>query len=152
MIGHLRRKTVTPTLDTNAYADGDQVSTLQTVDGLFTPRGEGELVLVTVLDKANQKVALDLFFFDASVTLASDNDAFTVSDSDMESCIGVVNIAAADYDSVGSASGFATVAPPRGIMLSRAAGGRLRFAIVSRGAPTYAVSSLVFNFTSEARE
>ena len=152
MIGNTRRKTVTPVLDTSAYADGDQVSTLQTIDGLMSPRGEGELVLVTVLDKANQKVALDLFFFDGSVTVAADNAAFTITDTDMESCIAVVNVLASDYDAVSTTNGFATVAVPRGIMLSRAAGGRVYMAIVSRGTPTYAAASLVLNLTTEARD
>ncbi len=74
-IGVLRKVTITPTVDTAAYAAGDQVSTLQTVDRLFPPRVGGEIVLITVLDKGIQSSPLDLFFFSRSVTVAADNAA-----------------------------------------------------------------------------
>ena len=151
-VGRFRRATVTPVLDTNAYADGDQVSTLQTISDILPDHQAGEIQLITVLDKANQKVALDLFFFDSSsVTLAADNAAFTVSDSDMENCVGVVNVAAADYDAVSTTNGFATISINFPIQPRNGNGGDIYMAIVSRGTPTYAASSLVFGFVAESR-
>lgn len=150
-IGIHRRVTLTPTLDTNAYADGDQVSTLQTLSRILPPRVGGEIKLVTVLDKANQKVALDLFFFKAAVTVAADNAAFTISDADMDHCLGVINVLAADYDAVSTTNGLATVAVNFPIVFSTA-NDVIYVAIVSRGAPTYAASSLTIAFVSESRE
>lgn len=146
-----RRITLTPTLDTNAYATGDQVSTLQTLSGLMPDHGAGEIKQIVMLDKAKQSAALDLFFFDSSsVTLASDNSAFAISDADMLNCIGVVNILSTDYDVIGSTSSIATITVPF-MVQPRGNGPTIYMAIVSRGTPTYAASDLVFQFFAEAR-
>ncbi len=151
-IGVLRKITVTPTVDTAVYAALDQVSTLQTLDRLFPPRRGGEIVLITVLDKGVQSVALDLFFFSGSVTVAADNAAFTISDTDMEKCLGVVNVLAADYDAVASANSIATIQLKFPIVFNTA-NDRLFMAIKAIGAPDYVgASDLVINLTAESRE
>jgi len=150
-IGELRRITVTPTLDTAAYAAGDQISTLQTINRALSPHG-GEIILITVLDKAAQSNPLDLFFFKSTVTVAADNAAFTITDAHMLECIGVVNILAADYDAVGSASSFATVQLKFPIMFSNGSD-KMFMAIVARtSGPDYDADSLVFSFVTEGRD
>lgn len=158
----MRRVRVTPTLDTSAYATGDQVSALQTVNELLSADGMGSrLSLITILDKAKQKSALDLFFFDRVVTVAADNAAADMTDADMINCMGVVNILATDYDDTASNS-FATVNinfPMKHEGSGQVALGtpiiprhRVYMAIVARGAPTYAASDLVITLTSETDE
>ena len=137
----------TPTLDTGAYAAGDQMSTLQTVD-MADPLYGCHLASVTVLDGASQSLPLDIFFFDRSVTVAADQAASSFSDADMVFCLGVVNILAADYDA-NAANSIATVAiTPQMPLISNGRGRRIYVAYVTRGAPTYAAGSLVFSFNT----
>jgi hypothetical protein len=143
----LKRWQVTPALDTNAYAAGDQVSAIQQAQ-VCDPIFGGELMTVTVLDKAAQKSALDIFFFDRSVTVAADNAAASFSDADMEFCLGVINVLAADYDD-SAANSIATVNPnPILPLVPKNHGRNVYFAIVSRGTPTYAAGSLVLSFVT----
>lgn len=140
------RQQVTPTLDTSAYATGDQMSTIQQVD-ISAMKFGTELITITVLDKASQSQALDIFFFEKSVTVAADNAAAAFSDADMEFCLGVVNVLAADYDSAGANNTIATVnLVPSMPLLSFTHGANIWFALVSRGSPTYAAGSLVLSF------
>lgn len=144
----MARQQFTPVLDTSAYAAGDQMSTLQKVDIGGTLVG-CELITVTVLDKAAQSQPLDLFFFEKSVTVAADQAAFTISDADMEFCLGVINILAADYDAVSTTNTFATVNPsPQLPLLSFTHGADIWVALVTRGAPTYAAGSLVISLVA----
>jgi hypothetical protein len=146
----IRRRQVTPTLDTNAYADGDQVSTLQTLRVSSSGRVGTELKLITILDKTLDKAPLDLFFFDRSVTVAADNAAASFSDADMVFCLGVVSIVAGDYDD-NAANSFATVAV-NFPLIAADGGDTIYFAIVARGAVTYAASDLVFSFVAVMEE
>lgn len=74
------------TTATTAYIDGDQLGTLLTLTSI----GAGIISSAQLVDKAKIIGAVDLFLFNASVTLAADNAAFTVSDADMLNCIGVI--------------------------------------------------------------
>lgn len=134
----------TPVLDTNIYAADDQMSTLQTVTFQNPVRG-AELTQIEVLDKAKQSVALDLYFFKNSVTLAADNAASSISDTDMQECISVVNIATGDYDA-DAANSVATVQLNPGLALRGAnpKSAVVYVALITRGGtPTYAAGSLV---------
>jgi hypothetical protein len=146
----IRRYQVTPALDTNAYASGDQVSAIQAVRVLSASRVGGVIKLITVKDNVLQKSGLDLFFFDRSVTVANDNAAASFSDADMVFCLGVVNVTSADYDD-NAANSFATVAVDFPAIASDA-GATIYMAIVARGAPTYAATSLVISITAEIEE
>lgn len=147
----LIRKQIEPTLDTSAYADGDQVSTLQTLP-LMQGSFDGTLASVTVLSKTQDKAPLDLFIFDRSVTVAADNAAASISDTDMEFCLGVINVAAADYDDIGSVNSIATIAPTAGLPVKADVSPNLYVAIISRGAVTFAATdlSIWFNCWVEA--
>lgn len=141
------RAQITPTLDTSAYAANDQVSTIQTATFHF-PVWNTLLTQVVVVDKAAQKSALDLFFFTDSVTLAADQAAASISDADMAAySIGVVNILAADYDDT-AANSVATVVPNLRLRGSNPKTGDIYVAVVSRGTPTYAATSLVISLTA----
>ena len=149
----LRQVTVTPTLDTSAYASGDQVSTLQTINGLVPQSGVGaKLTMVRITDKAAQKSALDLVFFRESVTVSADNAASAISDADMAKAYGVINILPADYDDDSTGNSIATVAPVAPLFMQGVGGGvrgRVWMAIIAKGAPTYAASDLSIELTAE---
>jgi hypothetical protein len=85
----------TPTISTSpAYTSGDVLGGLQTLtDAARESGGSGIVQSITVLDKTQaQRAAMDILFFDQSVTVASDNNAVAMSDGDMANCIGVVSI------------------------------------------------------------
>ena len=151
MARQVRRFQVSPTVDTAVYAANDQVSTLQRLKIATAMRRGGDIKLITVMDAGLQKSALDLFFFDRSVTVAADNAAASFSDADMAFCLGVVNILAADYDD-NAANSIATVAIDFPVM-SFTADAFLYMAIVSRGTPDYvAATDLVISVTLVVEE
>lgn len=103
----------TPAVSANsAYTAADQVGGLNLLDQVtLTDRGVSLLQSVSVTDKASQKKALTLFFFDDVPTIASiDNGAFDLTDAQMAlSCLGFVLIPAANYQD-SSSNSIATVA------------------------------------------
>jgi len=144
----VKRYQVTPMIATGAYTAADQVGALQLlpISGSYGSK----LLTVTVLDRAQQRSALDLFFFDRTVTLAADDAAFTVTDADMAFCIGVVSVLTADYDDVAAVSSIATVALNPCLAIPGSLDENVYLAIVARGAPTYgAVNGLVLSFSYE---
>ncbi len=88
------RISVTPTISTSAYASGDCIGGLQTLSNAARiSGGSGIIQSILVLDKTQaQRAAMDLLFFDRSVTVAGDNAAVAMSDADMAYCLGVVPI------------------------------------------------------------
>jgi hypothetical protein len=65
-------------------------------------------------------------------------------------CLGVVSIVAGDYDD-NAANSFATVAV-NFPLIAADGGDTIYFAIVARGAVTYAASDLVFSFVAVMEE
>lgn len=91
------------------YSAGDAVGGKQTLAGAARESG-GKVVLqsLVIIDKANQKKALTVLFFDSdpSVATITDNAAFAFS-TDISKCVGKLDIVAGDYttiDSIGVAS------------------------------------------------
>lgn len=102
---------VVPVITAGAYSLGDAIGGRLAFDGATAGAGEtGVLEMVRIVDRAQQNVALDLVFFDQAFTSIVDNLAFAPSDADLENCLGVVNIAAADYFNF-STNAVAVVAP-----------------------------------------
>jgi hypothetical protein len=85
---------VTPTISTSAYTSGDCIGGLMTfANAARISGGSGIIQSILVLDKTQaQRAAMDLLFFDRSVTVAGDNAAVAMSDADMAYCLGVVPI------------------------------------------------------------
>ncbi len=97
--------TVTPTVSASPdYSIGDAVGGKQTLTSAARVSG-GKVVLqsLTLIDKANQKKALTVLFFDSDPTAATitDNSAFVFSTA-ISKYIGRVDIAATDYVTVDS--------------------------------------------------
>jgi len=90
--------TATPTITAGAYSLGDAVGGKLTFTGLFNAAYcGGVLTNVTISDKSQQMVALNLWLFNQDFTATADNALFDPSDADLLNCIGVVKVAVADY-------------------------------------------------------
>lgn len=86
------------TTGTTAYTAGDQVGNQFTIAGAARASGGGGTIVgVQLVSAADIIGAFDVVFFDSSVTLASDNSAFAISDADALKIVGLVQLAGA-YD------------------------------------------------------
>jgi len=139
---------VTPTIDTSAYSDGDHLGTLHTITIGSGWVGLATLVSVTVLDKAKQSSAMDIIFFNASPTIASsDNAALDFTDAEAEKIIGHVSIAASDYVTLNSNT-VACTGLASAISLKSATEGVLYAILKSSGTPTYVgTTDLIVTYT-----
>lgn len=146
---------VTPTLDTNAYVTGDRLGAIHTLMGVVrSAEANGALGAtlqsLTLIDDADQKAAIDLLFFNSSPTVASaDNAAISITDAEMEKCIGRLNIAAADYATITAGGSGNAVATLRnlGMVLNPGPTSTAVYVVaVIRGSATYAASSLTFKY------
>mgnify|MGYP007071572752 CR=1 FL=1 len=159
---------VTPTLDTNAYASGDRLGSIQTITnpfrsihrandlpvasaggGTVQPRN-GRVILseVTLLDQAKQSQPIDLLFFDSSPTVASaDNAPIDISDAEMAAkFIGSVSIGSTYVALAGN-----SVSTDRNLnMLLKqnpsATDNNIYVVAVIRGSATFTASSLIFSY------
>lgn len=137
--------TITPTVDTNIYASGDQIGVANELPNMCDSSGSDTLTIqdVIVLDKAKQKAAFDILFFNDSPTLASaDNAALSITDAEMAAkFIGRVSVAAADYKDTASNSDMTRT--NIGLLVKGAGAGRrsLWCVLQSQGTPTYTSAS-----------
>lgn len=147
-MAHLRSSskiiTISPTVDTSAYSSGDVISTVQTItDAVLSTKGTAILQSLAILDKSNQKAAIDLVFFNEAPenSIGADNAAYGLNDADISKVIGRISVAAGDYVSSGTNNAEATV-KAIGLLLQSIAGSKnLYMAIIARGAATYEAAS-----------
>lgn len=138
-----------PVLTVHAnYATGDYVGTsgvpIVIPEAARVNGGSGRFKSIMIIDKANAKVAGELWFFDDTITPPADSAAWSITDADAMKCIGVVAIGASYYASALNAVaqdhtnniGFKCALTSRNIYAC----------FVTRGAPTYADGDLVFRF------
>ncbi len=79
------------TIATTAYTANDQLGTiLSFTSAVASSGGSGVINGINVLDEGDVMAAFDIVFFRATVTLASDNAAYAVSDADMRLACGIV--------------------------------------------------------------
>lgn len=106
--------TITRPSDTNVYASGDVICDSTSSPTIITfsscarsSGGSGIINAVTLIDSANQSTTLDgdLFIFDTTVVMDNDNAAFTPSDSELATCIGVVSFLGANSKAGDATSG-----------------------------------------------
>ena len=140
------RISVTPTIDTGIYATGDCIGGLmEFTNAARVSGGSGIVQSILVLDKTQaQRAAIDLLFFDRTVTVAGNNVVVAMSDGDLAYFLGLVSIG--PYNTVwpgtplNSASTLMNVGLP--FVLS---GTSIFVQAVVRATPTYiGVSDLVF--------
>lgn len=144
------RISVTPTVSTTpAYTSGDCVGGLMTFSGAVrVAGGSGIVQSILVLDKTQaQRAAMDLLFFDRSVTVAGDNAPVAMSDGDMANCLGVVPIG--PYNTAWPGTPLNSISTVLNVGLPIVCNGTdLYVQAVVRATPTYvATNDLVFILT-----
>ena len=81
--------TITPTLDTNAYADGDVLFTTEAIANAVRNSGESCILQsIHVLDKGDQGIDFELVFLDEDVDLGTINAAIDISEANAAKIIG----------------------------------------------------------------
>ena len=135
--------TLTASLDTSAYADGDVLfDTQELTNAVRTSGGVVILQSITVLDKDDQGAEMDLVFLDANTSLGTENAAVTIADADAEDILGIVNVST--YTDLVN-SQIATVTGI-GLEMKADASTSLWVAGITRGTPTYTAAGLIIKF------
>lgn len=136
---------VTPTVDTSAYAAKDNIGGLQTLSLIgCNNKRRGKITSVVLTDKSDNAAEYDILTFSSiPVGTFTDQAAVDPSDSDLLRMNPVINLASTDHFSfndngISSLSGLKS----NGIAyVTSSLPGTLYAAIVSRGTPTYTSSS-----------
>lgn len=82
------------TTATTAYTAGDQVGTQFTIaNAARASGGTGRIVSVVLMDETDIIGPYDVVFTRSSITLASDNAAYAISDTDAAAIVGVAQLA-----------------------------------------------------------
>jgi hypothetical protein len=141
---------VTPTLDTNAYADNDVLfNSVEIPNAVFAKGRSATLISITGHDKDDQAIAMDLLFSQAALTLGTINAAVDISDANLAAGVplGHRRIATGDYLDLVNGQTITHLVSP-GLVLEAAATTRsLYVAGINRGGtPTHAANGLVLNF------
>jgi hypothetical protein len=136
--------TVTPVLDTAAYASGDLLFDSAEVANAVRANGYTAILQsITIIDKADQGVAFTLLIANAATDFGTLNGAPDPDDTEAATVIGHVPVATGDYIDLGGAK----VACIRNIGLLLKAGAATTSLYVAgvngTGTPTYAASDLV---------
>jgi len=128
----------TPMVDivigTGAYTINDALGGLVEID---VPKN-GVIMGVVIVDRDSEEDALDIIFFDRSVTVAADHDPAAYSDDDLQFCLGQIKVVAGDYGTF-AANSLATV-DNQGFAYETTSG-HLFFQCVTRATPTYTAAS-----------
>lgn len=144
-MGRLVNFSASLTVDTNAYASGDNVGGKLTITGV-PPRGI--IRRVTLTDLAVQGADLDLIVFteNPSGTTFTDNGAMDIADADITKIAGKL---ALTTDTAFADSGITEDAGTRDLEYQLTSGTTLYCALISRGTPTYAASDLTLRLVIE---
>ena len=79
------------TTATTAYSVNDQAGAIMEMTGVVASSGdEALLTSITLLDKSALVNSIDVYFFDRSITVASDNAAASFADADVDDYVGQV--------------------------------------------------------------
>ena len=133
--------TPTITVDTAAYAAGDSIGGKITLtDAMRVSGGTGVLSGITLIDRANQKPALEIFIFDSNPAAATitDQAAFVFSTDDLK-VIAKIVVEAADWTTINSKATAELANLNRVVKASGSA--NLYAAIVAGGAPDFAAGT-----------
>lgn len=95
-----RSDVITPTLDTNATTAGDILCAPFQITGIDFSRNQLRAFLngIWLLDKSDQGAQLDLVLFNSSTaSLGTAGSAISISDTDAQSIVAVINVQVSDY-------------------------------------------------------
>jgi hypothetical protein len=143
--------TVTPEIDATALAAADRLDTAVTeVQNFFADKGKSATLLsLVVTDKAKQKIAFDIYLFNALPTVNSAANApLDIADAEMDAkCIGRISVASGDYGTDLANSSEATKANIQMLLKGSETSKSLWLVLATRGTPTYGVTdALTFKF------
>jgi hypothetical protein len=137
--------TITCSLDTSAYADGDVLFATQEIANAVRSNGDTCILQsIHVVDIDDQGVDFDLVFFNANTSLGTENSAPDIDDTEVLTTLAVYQFTN-DYVDLGANQ----VRTDTGIGLVLEAGAAttsLYVAGITRGAPTYTASGLQITF------
>lgn len=135
---------VTPTLDTSAYASGDSMDTtaLSFTSAVKSSGGNGWITAVRFIDKDDQGQDMELAFFDSSVTPATENAAHALSDGDAAKFIDSVKTSDGSWLDNGN-NQVCTIRPSPWIPYHCTGSTTLYGVLISRGTGTYTASGVV---------
>lgn len=138
---------VTPTIDTAAYSTGDAVGGKQTLTSAARVSG-GAVTLesLIIVDKANQKQAMDILFFNADPTAATiTNNATFAFSTDIAKWVGQIHIATTDWTTFDSKAIVNKL--NQKLTMQGNATANLYAAVVGTGTPTYLTAGdLIFYY------
>ena len=147
MVGVTSSVTVTPTLTVaGLYASGDFVGTSATAMD-FTPMaraaaGSGLIMGAMLVDDSAQTVQLELWLFHTTPAgLPADNAAFTITDADALTCIGVIEFNTYYASALNTASD-GEIRNGHAPFVCATGDQSIFGVLVARGAPTYATGQL----------
>lgn len=127
-----------PTISTSAYTAKDALGALLEFQNINRASGRSVFIQsVTLVDRDQERVAIDLVLFKASITAPTDNAIFDPTDSELADCVGVIPFTAGSWydfndNSVASVNVGLEVA---------VTGTSLYGVLVLRGAPTYTATT-----------
>jgi hypothetical protein len=137
--------TITCSLDTDAYADGDVLFDTQEIAGAVRNNGETCILQsIHVIDIDDQGEDFDLVFFNAATSLGTENSAPDINDTEVLTTLGVYEFVNAYMD-----LGANQVRTDTGIGLLLEAGAAttsLYVAGISRGTGTYTANGIRITF------
>lgn len=144
---------ITPVLDTNAYSSGDVLFVPTSVsEAVLDTKGVSNLRTLVLIDKANQKQAIDLLFFNQDPgSIGAANAALAVTDAQLAAYfIGRVPLAAVDYVTAQSSEN-AEITKLLEMLIVAAQGKKAIWVagVCRSGTPTYAVSDIVLKLILE---
>jgi hypothetical protein len=144
--GNTTAVVVTPAIAAAAYSANDIVGgKLTLTSALRVSGGSGLIHNLVLIDASKQNAGLQIFIFEADLTVAADNAPEATSGADWLKCLGRIDILATDYISMANAS----VAIPsgfRGMPIKVASGTSLYGFIRTIGTPTYGLNALQLTF------
>lgn len=102
-----------------AYTANDAVGALQTIEGAARGYGNKAILLsLTIVEVlTTQAPALEIYFFDRSITAIANNAPFTPGVSDLTNCLGVVSVASSDWKTFSGVGAVATIGGSGGLPL-----------------------------------
>lgn len=132
-------RTVTPVINTSAYAAGDCVGGLQTIANAVRTGGPGSGLIenFTVLDATGANAAIDIVFFSANPTNSTftNNAACAVNAADLGKIVGYMS--ATQCRNVGTPGVCQQAGPPLGFNLG-INNSTIYAVMIAVGTPTYA--------------
>lgn len=100
-MGKLRKIRFTPTIDTSIYTSGDVLFATIEVKGAVSNFHSAVIRAVTLHDKDDEGVQIDLYFLHANKAMGTINNAPSMADDDADYVTSKVRIATTDYLDMG---------------------------------------------------